>query len=155
MTAVGYILGISYPLLALSTGARGIYQIIFRDDLPKLGPALTIFSSLLYLIASVGFFKRSRRAWRVSVTALSLISFVPLLVLGEPAILSENAMSVLGESMAEGTDALLTQTYTLVWIIPAAIIAVGYGLRRDFRATLERLGLVLSLIHISEPTRPY
>ena len=78
----------------------------------------------------------------VSVTALSLVSFVPLLVLGEPAILSENALDVLGESMGEGTDALLTQTYTLVWIIPAAIIAVGYGLRRDFRATLSRLGLV-------------
>lgn len=78
----------------------------------------------------------------VSVTALSLVSFVPLLVLGEPAILSENALGVLGESMGEGTDALLTQTYTLVWIIPAAIIAVGYGLRRDFRATLSRLGLV-------------
>lgn len=78
----------------------------------------------------------------VSVTALSLVSFVPLLVLGEPAILSENALSVLGESMGEGTDALLTQTYTLIWIIPAAIIAVGYGLRRDFRATLSRLGLV-------------
>ena len=78
----------------------------------------------------------------VSVIALSLVSFVPLLVLGEPAILSENAMNVLGESMGEGTDALLTQTYTLIWIIPAAIIAVGYGLRRDFRATLVRLGLV-------------
>jgi membrane protease YdiL (CAAX protease family) len=78
----------------------------------------------------------------VSVTALSLVSFVPLLVLGEPAILSANAMGVLGESMGDGSDALLTQTYTLVWIIPAAIIAVGYGLRRDFRATLSRLGLV-------------
>lgn len=79
----------------------------------------------------------------VGVTALSLVSFVPLLLLGEPVLLTESALETLGEAMGDGADALLTQTYTLVWIIPAAIVAVGYGLRRNLRDAFSRLGLVM------------
>jgi hypothetical protein len=72
ISLIGYILGISYPLLALSTGARGLYQFFLRDDLTKLGPALSVLTAVLYLVAAIGFFKRTRRWWFVSVSALAL-----------------------------------------------------------------------------------
>ncbi len=118
----------------------------------------TIYTGIALLISLLGFIPAVRRGLSrvvpldpdsfvhmialVAVTALSLVSFVPLLVLGEPALLTGNALGALEEAVGEGTDALLTQTYTLVWIIPAAIVAVGYGLRRNLAATLSRLGLV-------------
>ena len=128
MTAVGYILGISYPLLALSTGARGIYQLFFRDDLAKLGPALTIFSSLLYLVASVGFFKRSRRAWRVSVTALS-IEAVGVLTVGalsflSPDLIGHTAWSHFGQDY--GFFPLIQPLLGLAWLWwPPTRVAYG------------------------------
>lgn len=129
MTAVGYILGISYPLLALSTGARGIYQWLFRDDLPKLAPALTIFSSLLYLIAAVGFFKRTRHAWRVSVTALS-IETIGVLTVGTlsilaPDLLAHTAWSRFG--MDYGFFPLIQPLLGLAWLFYRPT-RVAYGI---------------------------
>jgi hypothetical protein len=80
ISLIGYVLGISYPLLALSTGARGVYQLFFRDDLTKLGPALSVLTAVLYLIAAIGFFKRTPRWWRISVYALSVETILTLLV---------------------------------------------------------------------------
>ncbi|MCO5244922.1 MAG: hypothetical protein M9927_14035 [Anaerolineae bacterium] len=119
MSAIGYVLGISYPLLALSTGARGVYQLFFRDDLPKLAPALSIFSSLLYLVAAVGFFKRSPRAWRVSVTALS-IEAIGVLTVGTlsilaPDLLGHTAWSRFG--MDYGFFPLIQPLLGLSWLL--------------------------------------
>lgn len=80
ISLIGYILGISYPLLALSTGARGLYQLFLRDDLAKLGPALSVLTALLYLVAAIGFFKRTARWWRISVSALALELALVLMV---------------------------------------------------------------------------
>ncbi len=71
ISLIGYVLGISYPLLALSTGARGLYQLFLRDDLTKLGPALSVLTAVLYVVAAIGFFKRTARWWRISVSALT------------------------------------------------------------------------------------
>ena len=80
ISLIGYILGISYPLLALSTGARGLYQLFLRDDLAKLGPALSVVTALLYLVAAIGFFKRTPRWWRISVGALTVETLFVLVV---------------------------------------------------------------------------
>ncbi len=80
ISLIGYILGISYPLLALSTGARGLYQLFFRDDLTKLGPALSVLTATLYLIAAIGFFKRTARWWHISVYALGVETILTLIV---------------------------------------------------------------------------
>ncbi len=72
INVIGDILGISYPLLALSTGVRGLYQLFLRDDLAKLGPALSVLTSVIYVVAAIGFLKRTRRWWFVSVSALAL-----------------------------------------------------------------------------------
>lgn len=80
ISLIGYVLGISYPLLALSTGARGLYQLFFRDDLTKLGPALSILAACLYLIATRGFFKRTPRWWRISVGSLGIETILTFVV---------------------------------------------------------------------------
>jgi hypothetical protein len=80
ISLIGYVLGISYPLLALSTGARGLYQYFLRDDLTKLGPALSVLTAVLYLIAAIGFFKRTARWWHISVYALGIETVLTLIV---------------------------------------------------------------------------
>ncbi len=80
ISLIGYILGISYPLLALSTGARGLYQLFLRDDLTKLGPALSVLTAVLYVVAAIGFFKRTARWWRISVSALTIEAALVIVV---------------------------------------------------------------------------
>lgn len=80
ISLIGYVLGISYPLLALSTGARGLYQLFFRDDLTKLGPALSVLTAVLYVIAAIGFFKRTSRWWRIAVAALAVETALVLVI---------------------------------------------------------------------------
>ena len=81
ISAAGVILAISYPVLALSTGFRAIYQLFFKEGVTNyLGPALSAVAALLYLVATVGFAVRKKWAWRVSVTALGLEMFLVLLV---------------------------------------------------------------------------
>ena len=90
---IGYILGISYPLLALSTGTRGLYQIWFRPDITnKLGPILSSVAGVLYVIAALGFFKRTPRWWRVSVIVLA-IETVFVVVIGALSFLRPDLIS--------------------------------------------------------------
>lgn len=78
--AAGYVLGVSYPVLALSTGVRAAYQLVVKDGgllftgrlADSLGPLLTAAAAALYLVAAVGFVRRSRRAWWISVAALAI-----------------------------------------------------------------------------------
>ncbi|MBX3000292.1 MAG: CPBP family intramembrane metalloprotease [Caldilineaceae bacterium] len=78
----------------------------------------------------------------VTITGLTLVSFAPLLMLGEPPLLTESSLETLRDTGAGGNDGLLAQIYTLVWTLPVAVFVVGYGIRRNFGETLARLGLV-------------
>ncbi len=82
----------------------------------------------------------------VAVVALTLLCFVPLIALGEPPFLR-----VVANAGEQGTDLmggrsdngmLRDSIYGLLWTIPAAILAVGYAVRRDLGAALVRLGFV-------------
>lgn len=80
-SGAGGILGVSYPVLALSTGARAAYQLFLKEGVTDyLPPLLTGVAALLYLVATVGFTRRRRWAWRVSVAALSVESFFTFVV---------------------------------------------------------------------------
>jgi hypothetical protein len=92
ISLIGYILGISYPLLALSTGARGLYQLFLRDDLAKLGPALSVLTAVLYMVAAIGFFKRTARWWRISVGALT-VETILVLVIGTLSFIIPDALA--------------------------------------------------------------
>ncbi|HUS15459.1 MAG TPA: CPBP family intramembrane glutamic endopeptidase [Chloroflexia bacterium] len=79
-----------------------------------------------------------------TVVTLLLIGFIPLLVLGAPPILSV-LTGPGGDKLLGDTDAgsqLRQQFYQLVWTIPCAVLAVGYGVRRNLGDALARLGLV-------------
>jgi hypothetical protein len=81
LSVAGYVLAVSYPLLALSTGVRALYQLFFRDDLVNtLGPAMSGVAALCYLVATIGFAYRKRWAWRLSVGVLGFETFMTLLI---------------------------------------------------------------------------
>jgi len=81
----------------------------------------------------------------VAVVTLALECFVPLAVTGEPALIAI-VSSVIGggDQLGLGDPGAVVrgELYGLVWMIVGAMVAVGYGVRRDMRQTLRRLGLV-------------
>lgn len=79
--ASGVILAISYPVLALSTGVRAVYQIFFKEGVVYLLPSyLSLIAAASYLTATVGFIVRRRWAWYLSVCALVFESAMTLIV---------------------------------------------------------------------------
>lgn len=78
----------------------------------------------------------------IAVTTIGLIAVVPLVVLGAPPFLTlvDDLAANAGERDAAGL--LRDQIYSLIWTIPAAILAVGFGITRDLRGALARLGLI-------------
>jgi hypothetical protein len=81
IAAAGVILAISYPVLAISTGFRAIYQLFLKEGVTNyLAPALSAVAALLYLIAAIGFAVREKWAWWISVVALGLEMVLVLLV---------------------------------------------------------------------------
>ncbi len=78
----------------------------------------------------------------VAVVMIGLICSVPLLVLGAPPLLAL-IDTLAGDANGRDSAGLLRdQLYGLVWTIPAAILAVGFGITRNLGAALQRLGLV-------------
>jgi membrane protease YdiL (CAAX protease family) len=77
----------------------------------------------------------------VAVVTIGLIAVVPLVVLGAPPFLTL-VEDLAGDAMGRDTAGLLRdQIYSLIWTIPAAMLAVGFGITRDLREALARLGL--------------
>ncbi|GAB7017137.1 CPBP family intramembrane glutamic endopeptidase [Methanogenium cariaci] len=77
----------------------------------------------------------------VAVTALTLMFLVPLLVLGEPVLLSPALLD-----METGGDifmeSLTDDIYNLLWTMGASFLLVGLFITRNIPETLKRLGLV-------------
>lgn len=74
------------------------------------------------------------------VVGMTAVLLVPLVAVGTLPI------DLLPEANGEELDQaefLRSQVYGLVWLVPAAFLAVGYPLRRNLRASVERLALVL------------
>jgi membrane protease YdiL (CAAX protease family) len=132
------------------------HPLLFRRALLKLA-LVSGGSGIAVLVAAAGFLPDVRRTLArivpldprsfvhtvalVAVLGLALISFVPLLVLSAPPLLSLLAQ---GEDLTGGrghAGMLLDEIYGLVWLVPATVLAVGYGVRRNLRGALARLGL--------------
>lgn len=78
----------------------------------------------------------------VAVVTIGLICSVPLVVLGAPpllALVDQLTAEALGRDQA---GMLRDQLYGLIWTVPAAILAVGFGIVRSLPQALDRLGLV-------------
>lgn len=65
IVAAGVILAVSYPILAISTGFRAVFQ-VFEGD-PTNSPWLTVIAALCYTVATVGFAKQPREGREVKV----------------------------------------------------------------------------------------
>ena len=77
----GTILAFSYPVLAISTGFRAVYQLFLKDEvINKTGPLLSAVAALCYLTATIGFAYRRRWAWWLSVLVLGFESLMTLIV---------------------------------------------------------------------------
>lgn len=83
----------------------------------------------------------------VAVVTIGLIAVAPLLVLGAPPFLTL-VDDLAGDAAGRDAAGLLRdQIYSLIWTIPAAILAVGSGITRDLRGALARLGLARPTLH--------
>ena len=90
VTVFGYILTVSYPLLALSTGVRALFQLLLKEGVVNyLAPTLSLVAALCYLTATVGFAHRVRWAWRQSVAVLVFETALTLVVGSLSLILPE------------------------------------------------------------------
>ena len=90
--AAGVILAISYPVLALSTGARAIYQLFFKEGVTDfMPPLLSAVAAVCYLLATVGFIVKKRWAWRLSVSML-LFELVMVLLISTLSLISPDTI---------------------------------------------------------------
>ncbi len=81
VSILGYILTVSYPLLALSTGVRALFQLFLKEGVVNyLAPSLSLLAAVCYLTATIGFARRRRWAWRLSVGVLLFETFLTLAV---------------------------------------------------------------------------
>lgn len=81
ISAAGVILAVSYPVLALSTGVRAMYQLFVKEGVTNYLPVyLSAVAATCYLLATVGFAVRRRWAWKLSVGVLMFESLLTLVV---------------------------------------------------------------------------
>jgi len=133
IAAAGVILAISYPVLALSTGVRAIYQLFFKEGVTNtLASALSLLAAMLYLIATIGFAVREKWAWRISVGALTVEMILVLLVgtlsLIIPDTIGRTAWRYFGIDYA--FFPLIQPLLGLLWLFhPKTLVA--YGIRGE------------------------
>lgn len=140
--AFGIILGLSYPVLALSTGARAIYQLFFKAGVTYyLPPLLSAVAAGCYLGATCGFVIRRKWAWRLSVGLLgfeTLMTFtIGTLSLLYPDLIGRTVWRYYG--MDYGFFPLFQPLIGLVWLFSPG--------------TLRTYGIIYSASHQTDKSR--
>lgn len=128
---IGFVLGVSYPVLAFSIGFRAVYRLCCKPDVVNfLPPALSALTALFYLVATIGFARRWRAAWWISVMSLAVETALTLLV-GSLSLTSAYA-EVIGNTAwrAFGADygfvPLIQPILGLIWLLhPTTRVAYG------------------------------
>ncbi len=146
--AAGVILAISYPVLALSTGVRAVYQIVEGD--PTNSPWLTLLGAGCYTLATVGFARQPRpdgsqkparspigrwwekipplTAWKISVYVLAFETAMTLVVgtlsYAAPDIFGRNVWQFFGRDY--GYFPLVQPLLGLAWLFNRQSLA-AYG----------------------------
>ncbi len=131
-SVAGFILGVSYPLLAISTGVRAIYQLFFKANVVNyIGPSLSAVAALVYLIATIGFFVRKKWAWQLSVGTL-VFEVVMVVVVGTLSISMPDTIghTVWGRfGLDYGFFPLIQPILGLLWLFRDETMRV-YGIRQ-------------------------
>lgn len=134
LSPIGYILAVSYPVLALSTGVRALYQLFVRHDITNyLAVYLSAIAALCYLIAAIGFAYRRRWTWWLSVTVLAIETAMTLIVgiwsIINPPLIGSTVWRHFGEDY--GYFPLFQPILGLVWLLwPQTLRAYGVTLWR-------------------------
>ena len=127
----GYILAVSYPVLALSTGVRALYQLFFKAGVTDYLPsAMSGLAALCYLTATIGFVYRRRWAWWLSVIILGVETLLTLIVgtwsYIDPALIGSTVWRHFGADY--GYFPLFQPILGLLWLFwPVTLRA--YGIR--------------------------
>jgi len=126
----GVILTISYPVLAISTGVRAIYQLFFKPGVTDyLAPALSAVAAICYLFAAIGFTYRRKWAWRLSVGLLGF-EMLMVLVVGSlsfiyPELIGRTVWSRFGADY--GYFPLFQPLLGLIWLFSPPVMR-AYGI---------------------------
>ena len=132
VSPAGYVLAVSYPILALSTGVRAIYQLFFKSDVDNYLPVyLSALAALLYLTATLGFAYRRRWTWWLSVAALGFETLMTLIIgvwsFVDPDLIGRTVWRHFGEDY--GYFPLFQPLFGLVWLFWPLTMA-AYGIRK-------------------------
>jgi hypothetical protein len=131
--AAGIVLGLSYPILALSTGARSLYQLFFKAGVTYYLPsALSAVAAGCYLFATIGFTVRRKWAWRLSVGLLGFETLMTFIIGGlsfiYPDLIGRTVWRHFGVDY--GFFPLFQPIIGLVWLFsPGTLQAYGISLR--------------------------
>jgi hypothetical protein len=126
----GYILAVSYPVLALSTGIRAVYQLYFKAGVTAHLPSLlTGVTAFCYLLATFGFAYRRRWTWWLSVVVLVLEIVLTLSVgtwsLFDPLTVGKTAWRHFGADY--GYFPLFQPMLGLLWLFwPPTLVQYGF-----------------------------
>ena len=135
VSPAGYVLAVSYPILALSTGVRAIYQLFFKADVVNYVPVyLSALAALCYLTATIGFAYRRRWSWWLSVGALGFETAMTLIVgtlsFTHPDLIGSTVWRHFGEDY--GYFPLFQPLLGLIWLFwPLTMENYGVRRRRD------------------------
>jgi len=137
VSPMGYILAVSYPVLALSTGVRAIYQLFFKEGVTDYVPAIMSgIAALCYLVATVGFAYRRRWSWWLSVSVLlfetCLTLFVGSMSYIEPTLFGRTVWRHFGADY--GYFPLFQPLIGLVWLLLPETLRT-YGIRLPYAKT--------------------
>jgi hypothetical protein len=119
VSVFGFILAISYPVLALSTGVRGSYQLLVRSEASSPWPPLmSLLAASCYLVAALGFAYRRRWSWYLSVIMLAFETVMVLLIGGlslwQPALIGRTVWRHFGADY--GYFPLIQPIIGLIWL---------------------------------------
>lgn len=120
VSPAGYILAVSYPVLALSTGARAIFQLFVRQDITDYMPViLSAVAAACYLTATVGFAYRRRWTWWLSLSVLAFETVMTLAIgtlsIVDPPAVGRTVWRHFGEDY--GYFPLFQPVLGLVWLL--------------------------------------
>lgn len=137
VSPAGYILAVSYPVLAISTGFRAGYQLCCKPDAGDPFPALlSAVAALCYLTATIGFAYRRRWTWWLSVLVLGFETAMTLFVgawsIVDPETVGRTVWRHFGEDY--GYFPLFQPLIGLVWLLwPGTRALYRFTSRNDGR----------------------